>query len=287
VKPARFEYLAPASLDEAVAYLAEYGPDAKVLAGGQSLLPILAMRLSRFDYLIDLNRLGELDFINHTCDRLVIGAMTREARVGADATICRHVPVLSAATRFIGHFQIRNRGTLGGSIAHADPAAEYPAVAMALDATMSVVGPQGSRVIPAAEFFEGFMTTSLHDDEILQSVSFPVWAEGSGFAVREFSRRAGDFAIVGAIAGMRIVDDAIDQAALCLFGVGSSPHRALDLEAELAGCPIGEFDPVDAGRRAVAGLEPPSDIHASSTFRIRFGADLAGRVLADAMKAAG
>jgi aerobic carbon-monoxide dehydrogenase medium subunit len=286
MKPAPFDYLAPTTLDEAVAGLAEFGPDAKALAGGQSLLPILAMRLSRFSHLIDLNRVRELDFISSGDGEVVVGAMTREARVGTDPSVARNVPMLAAATRFIGHFQIRNRGTLGGSIAHADPAAEYPAVALALDATMDLAGPAGSRTVTARDFFVGFMTTALADDELLCAVRFPVWGPGSGFGVREFSRRSGDFALAGAMAGVQVTDGVVTRAALCLFGMGLLPHRADALEAELVGSSIGDLDAVAAGKRATAGLKPPSDIHASSSLRLRVGADLAAHALADALEAA-
>jgi carbon-monoxide dehydrogenase medium subunit len=286
MKPAPFDYLAPTSLADAVEALGSYGADAKVLAGGQSLVPVMAMRLSRFDHLIDLNRIPELDFVRHDETAVVIGAMTRESRVGADTTIAENVPLLTDATQYIGHFQIRNRGTLGGSLAHADPAAEYPAVAMALDATMHLVGPDGSRSVSAEGFFLGPMMCCVEDEELLHSVSFPVWGAGSGFSVQEFARRAGDFATAGVAVGIRVADGNVDKASIAFFGMASSPVRARELEAELVGQKAMDLDFEELGNQAVAHLEPPDDIHASSSLRRRIGAQLAHRALSSAVKEA-
>jgi carbon-monoxide dehydrogenase medium subunit len=284
MKPAPFDYVAPTSLEEAVATMQQLGMDAKVLAGGQSLMPVLAMRLSRFDYLVDLNRVGELAFITSDADSVTVGAMTREATVGADLTVARLAPLLTQATKHIGHFQIRNRGTLGGSIAHADPSAEYPAVTMTLDATMNVAGPDGIREVAAADFFAGSMMSSLEDEEILQSVRFPTWGGDSRFAVREFARRAGDFATAGVAAGLQLNEGVIERVAIGFFGMGPTPTRAHDLEKELVGQRVAELDLVAVGHQAVLGLEPPSDIHATSAFRLRVGADLVRSALTDCIE---
>ncbi|MGX7680127.1 FAD binding domain-containing protein [Jatrophihabitans sp. DSM 45814] len=296
MKPAPFEYLAPESVAEAVAALSEYGFDAKLLAGGQSLVPVMAMRLSRFDYLIDLNRTAGLDFIEvaagtdgGTADNVVIGAMTREARVGSDPTIARAVPLLHEATKLIGHFQIRNRGTLGGSIAHADPAAEYPAVALALDASMNITGPGGTRTVPAADFFFGPMMNSLEEDELLESVNFPVWGDDSRWSIREFARRAGDFATAGVATGVQLSAGdpdiaVIEKVAIAFFGMGSVPTRPRELETSLIGRRVSELDLAEIGRQAVEDLEPPSDIHASSAFRLRVGADLVRQTLVNCLE---
>ena len=284
MKPAPFDYVAPSSLEEAVSTMQQLGMDAKVLAGGQSLMPVLAMRLSRFEYLVDLNRVSELAFITADADSVTVGAMTREATVGADPTVARLAPLLTQATKHIGHFQIRNRGTLGGSIAHADPSAEYPAVAMALDATMNVAGPDGIREVAAADFFAGSMMSSLEDEEILQSVRFPTWGGDSRFAVREFARRAGDFATAGVAAGLRLQDGVIDKVAIGFFGMGPTPTRASELEAELVGQRVADLDLTAVGHQAVAGLEPPGDIHATSAFRLRVGADLVRSALTDCIE---
>ena len=184
MKPAPFEYHAPDSTKEAVDLLAELGDGAKVIAGGQSLVPVLAMRLAVFDHLVDIRRIEALRGIEERGDSVWIGAGTTEARIGASELIARRLPLLSRATPLIGHFQIRNRGTIGGSLAHADASAEYPAVALALDATIEALSPRGQRTIPAAEFFTGIWTTALEPHELLTGVSFPSTgrrAEGRGF----------------------------------------------------------------------------------------------------------
>ena len=282
MKPAPFLYEAPTSLSEAVDCLAGYGDEAKVLAGGQSLVPVLALRLARFEALVDLNGVDELAFIRQDDGHVVVGAMTRQATIEVDPLVLRSMPVLAAATRHIGHFQIRNRGTLGGSIAHGDPAAEYPAVVVALDATISVVGPSGRRQIAAADCYDGPMTTTLADDEILESVAFPVWGAGSGFAVREMARREGDFATAGVVAGVTIEDGRVSRAAVALFGMGPTPIRARALEGQLVGIEASAIDLTEIGRAAVADIDPPSDVHATGLYRRR----VASRLVADALQSA-
>jgi carbon-monoxide dehydrogenase medium subunit len=279
-------YEQPTTLDEAVDCLAGYGDEAKVLAGGQSLVPLLALRLSRFEALVDLNRVDELAYIREDDGFVVVGAMTRQASIETDPLIRRSVPVLSAATRLIGHFQIRNRGTLGGSVAHADPAAEYPAVVVALDATITAVGPGGRRVIRADACYDGPMTTTLADDEILESVAFPVWGQGSGFAVRERARREGDFATAGVVAGVTVADGRIIRAALAFFGMGPIPVRAHDVESQLVGTERGSADFTEIGESAVAHLDPPSDVHASAQYRRRVAARLVTSALSSALEEA-
>ncbi len=199
MKPAPFDYHAPTTVDEVVALLHEHGDEAKVLAGGQSLIPMLNLRLARFATLVDIGRVASLRRLERVNGHVVVGSMVRQRELEA----C-DVALLAAATPLIGHFQIRNRGTLGGSIAHADPAAEYPAVALALDAELDIAGPAGARTVPAAEFFVGTWETALADDEVLVAVRFPVWGEGSGFSVEEVARRHGDFAIAGCACGVEV-----------------------------------------------------------------------------------
>jgi carbon-monoxide dehydrogenase medium subunit len=175
MKPSGFDYHAPESIDEAVALLAQLGDGAKVLAGGQSLVPMISLRLAYFDHLVDIGRIDALRGIHAEADAIVIGATTVDAAVEHDAEVAARVPLLARATPFVGHFQIRNRGTLGGSIAHADPAAEYPAIALALDAELEAVSPRGRRSIHAGAFFDGFWTTALAPDELLVGVRFPSW----------------------------------------------------------------------------------------------------------------
>ena len=279
MKPASFEYHAPDTTGEASTLLAELGEEAKVLAGGQSLIPMLALRLAGFDHLVDVGRIAEMKGIERGQGSVRIGAATTQAMVGASAEVASGVPLLARSTPLIGHFQIRNRGTLGGSIAHADPAAEYPAVALALDADMEVVSTRGGRTIAAADFFEGLWTTAIEPDELLVGVSFPVWTGRCGFAVEEFARRHGDFAIAGAAIGLELDPDGlIRRTGIGLIGMGSTPRRATAAELELEGSAIAEVDPDEVGRLAMAGLESVlDDQHGSAAYRRRVGAAMVAR----------
>jgi len=279
VKPAPFEYHAPNTVADAANLLAELGDGAKVLSGGQSLVPMLALRLAVFEHLVDIGRIAELSGIERRNGALWIGAGTTQATVEASALVASEVPLLAVATPLIGHFQIRSRGTLGGSIAHADPAAEYPAVALALDATMEVVSPRGRRTIEARDFFAGLWSTSMEPDELLVGVSFPIWGGRSGFAVEEFARRHGDFAIAGAAIGIELdAGDRIRRCTLGLIGLGSTPERARTVEAELAGRPVTAVEPDEVGRHVMAALRSvPSDLHGSAAYRKRVGAAMVAR----------
>src|SRR5579872_7440135 len=225
-----FEYEAPATIAGAVDLLAEYTDEASVLAGGQSLIPLLALRLARPAVLIDINGVGELAGISATDGRVAIGAMTREYVAEDSATVGDTVPLLAAALPLIGHEAIRSRGTIGGSLAHADPAAELPAVALALDAEFVVRGRAGERAIPAADWFEGYLATSRRPDELLTEVRFPAAAPGTGVAFLEVARRHGDFAIVGLAASLTLADGVISDARLAFSGVADVPVRATDAE---------------------------------------------------------
>ena len=279
MKPAPFEYHAPETTADAANLLAELGDEAKVLAGGQSLVPMLALRLAVFEHLVDIGRIAELQGIERRDDALWVGAGTTQAGIETSAEVASAVPLLTKVTPLIGHFQIRNRGTVGGSIAHADPAAEYPAVALALDATVEVVSAKGGRAIRARDFFDGLWTTTMEPDEILAGVSFPIWSGRCGFAVEEFARRHGDFAIAGAVVGVELDgSDRIRRCAIGLIGLGSSPERAEAAETELTGRPIADVDPEDLGRLAMSGLESvPADLHGSAQFRTRVGAAMVTR----------
>jgi carbon-monoxide dehydrogenase medium subunit len=286
VKPASFAYEAPTTLREAAALLSEHGPDAKLIAGGQSLVPVLALRLARFDTLVDLNGVDELDYVRHADGNLVVGAMTRQATIESDRLVARYAPVLARATRHIGHFQIRNRGTIGGSISHADPAAEYPAVALAMDAVMHVTSKNGSRTARAVDFFTGPMTSEMAEDEILDSISFPVWSPGSGFSVQEVARREGDFAAAGVVAGVTVEDGIVSRAGVALFGVAGTPTRTSAAEATLTGQPVGSLDLTEIGRLALADVDAVADIHASVRYRTQVGARLVTKALAEAISEA-
>ena len=284
MKPAPFEYHRPATPEEAVGLLAELGDEAKLLAGGQSLIPMLALRLTAFAHLVDIGRVEGLRGIERTNASLRIGAATTQAAIERSAEVAAAAPLLARATPFIGHFQIRNRGTIGGSLAHADPAAEYPAVALALDAELEVLGPAGRRTVAAADFFTGLWSTAVDDDELLTAVSFPVWSGRCGFAIREFARRHGDVAIAGAAVAVELdADDRIVRCGIGLLGLGSTPERATAAESAATGTSVDEVDPVEVGRQAVAGLPSiPSDLHGSAAYRRRVGA----ATVADAWAAA-
>ena len=288
MKPSRFDYHAPETVVEAATILAELGENAKLLAGGQSLIPMLALRLAVFDHLVDIGRIGALKGIERRNGSLWVGAGTTETAVGASVEVATAVPLLARATPFIGHFQIRNRGTLGGSIAHADPAAEYPAVAVALDADMEVVSPRGRRSISARDFFDGVWSTSLRPDEVLAGVSFPVWTGRCGFAVEEFARRQGDFAIAGAALGVELDgNDRVLRCAIGLIGLGSTPERAEDAEAALIGELVTGVDPDEVGRLAVANLDSiPFDLHGSADYRRHIGGVMVARAWAAAREEA-
>lgn len=286
MKPAPFDYHAPTTLDDAVGLLREHGDDAKVLAGGQSLVPILAMRLARFDALVDLGRVDALRGIQRSNGDVSVGAMTTQATIERDPTIAAHVPLLAKAARLIGHFQIRNRGTVGGSIAHADPAAELPAVTLALDAALDVAGPEGMRTVPAADFFVSTFMTALEPADVLTAIRFPVWGAGSGFAVEEVARRYGDFALAGVACAVQVERGNVGRVAIAMFGMGSTPVRAATAEAAAVGTPVDALDVDELGRVAVQDLDPPSDIHASRAYRHKVGAVLVGRALRRAVEEA-
>jgi carbon-monoxide dehydrogenase medium subunit len=288
VKPAPFEYHAPESTKEAVDLLTELGDGAKLIAGGQSLVPVLAMRLAVFDHLIDIRRITALRGIEERGDSLWIGAATTEAEIGRSALIARRLPLLSRATPLIGHFQIRNRGTIGGSLAHADAAAEYPAVALALDATVETLSPRGQREIPAAEFFTGIWTTALEPDELLTGVSFPAATGRQGFAIEEFARRPGDFAVAGAAVAVGLDPGGrISASGIGLFGLGPTVLRAAAAETAVAGIAAGDIDPAEVGRAAMADLDAvPSDLHGSASYRKKVGAAMVARAWEQAVKEA-
>jgi carbon-monoxide dehydrogenase medium subunit len=281
------EYEAPKTVSEALESLAEYQDEASVLAGGQSLIPLLALRLARPAVLIDINGIADLAGVSADDGRVTIGAMTREYVAEESATIADAVPLLAAALPLIGHEAIRSRGTVGGSLAHADPAAELPAVARALDAEFVVRSASGERVVPAADWFEGYLTTSRHVEELLVEVRFPAAGPGTGISFQEVARRHGDFAIVGLAVSLTLSGGAITDARLAFAGVSDVPVRAVDAEALLVGeSPSAElFDEV--ARRATVDLDPPGDLHGSPDYRKKVAGALVRRGLRAAADNAG
>ena len=284
MKPAPFDYHRPDSIAEATQLLGELGDEAKLLAGGQSLVPMLSLRLAFFDHLIDISRLTEIQGIDESPESVYVGAGTTEAAVETHTGIAGSVPLLARSTPYIGHFQIRNRGTVGGSIAHADPAGEYPAVALALDAELDCASTRGQRTIPAADYFTGLWATAMDPDEMLVGIRFPIWNGRSGFAVEEFARRHGDFAIAGAVVGVRLDgDDRVQRCAIGLLGLGSTPLRASGAEGEAVGRPSSEIDANELGAQAMTGLEDvPSDLQGSAAYRRRVGAAMVARAFESA-----
>ncbi|MGH3676403.1 MAG: FAD binding domain-containing protein [Mycobacterium sp.] len=288
MKAAAFAYHRPDTVAEAVQMLGEFGEDAKILAGGQSLVPMLAMRLTYFENIIDISRITELQNIELRGEDLWIAAGTPHVLVGMDDEVADSVPLLTLSTPYIGHFQIRTRGTLGGAIAHADPAAEYAAVALALDATMEATSSRGPREIPASEFFTGLWETSLQPDEILTAVRFPVWGGRSGYGVEEFARRHGDFAIAGATVAVQLDgDDRVARCGIGLLGLGSTPLRGSAAEDAVLGRPANDIDADEVGRLAMSGLSDiPADLQGSADYRSRVAAAMVARAWTGAVREA-
>ena len=281
-----FDYEAPETVAAAVDLLAEHQDEASVLAGGQSLIPLLALRLARPAVLIDINGVQELSGLSAADGWLTVGAMTREYVAEESATVGDAVPLLAAALPLIGHEAIRNRGTIGGSLAHADPAAELPAVALALDAVFVVRGQRGERFIPAADWFEGYLTTARRPDELLVEVRFPTAGPGTGSSFLEIARRHGDFAMVGLATSLTLADGAISDARLAFAGLSDVPVRATAAEDLLVGGQPSDDLFAAAARLATAGLEPPSDLHGSAEYRKKVAAVLVRRGLRAAVGSA-
>ncbi|HET6910872.1 MAG TPA: xanthine dehydrogenase family protein subunit M [Mycobacteriales bacterium] len=282
-----FEYVVPTSVDEALALLAEHGDDANVLAGGQSLIPLLALRLARPAVLIDINRVGGLDGLSATNGQVYAGALTREYAAEESSVVADGVPLLAAALPFIGHEAIRSRGTIGGSLAHADPAGELPAVACALDAEFVVRSSSGERVVASADWFEGYLSTARQADELLTEVRFPKATAATGVSFDEVARRHGDFAIVALATSLTIDGGAISDARLAFAGASDVPVRASKAEQMLAGQKPSTELFAEAAQQAAADLDPPADLHGTADYRKKVAAALVRRGLEAAADAAG
>jgi CO/xanthine dehydrogenase FAD-binding subunit len=290
MKPAPFQYYAPSSLREALELLAEHGCYGKLLAGGQSLVPAMNFRLAQPSVLIDLNNVSELAYL-HAAPRggLAIGAMTRQRTLERSALVAENAPLVHATMPYIAHVQIRNRGTLGGSLAHADPAAELPAVMLALDADFHLASVRGRRMVPAVAFYQGLFTTALEPDEMLVQIDVPAPPPRSGWSIQEFARRHGDYAIVGVVANVQV-----DQSGRCCaaklvyLSVGEGPTSAATAAAGLLGqTPGAETVRSAAAVAAHEDIEPQGDIHASAAYRRHLAEVLARRALAEAFARAG
>lgn len=285
MKPPAFDYAAPATLAEALALLDANVDGAKLLAGGQSLVPVLNLRLASPSMLIDLNRIAGLSGLSRAEDgALVAGAMTRHRMFEVGELARESHPLLSHAMTYVAHAQIRNRGTIGGSLCHADPAAEWPALCLACEAEMTLANTQGSRVVPAVEFSQGVYTTALAANEILTTVRFPVWPHGRRWAFQELSRRRGDFAIVGVIALVDLDEQEVcTRARVVVFGAGDAPVAAVDAAARVVGQRIEPPAAVAAARTARAQVQTRSDHHASADYRSELVEVLTRRALLQAV----
>jgi CO/xanthine dehydrogenase FAD-binding subunit len=269
VKPPPFEYQDPRSLDDAMGLLAEHGEEGKILAGDQSLVPLLNFRLAQPSVLIDVNRVSELSYLRRRDGRLQIGALCRQSRLEQSPVTQENWGLLTEALGLVAHQQIRNRGTVGGSAAHADPAAELPVALTALLARFKARSARGDRVIDADDFFVTHLTTALEPDELLVEVEVPPMPEGAGFAFEEYSRRHGDFALGGAAVLVASNGGGVTEARIALLGAADTPLRAREAEDALRGQKLDEGVAAEAAKRAVRDIEPTGDIHGSSSYRKR------------------
>ncbi|MBB4260561.1 MULTISPECIES: xanthine dehydrogenase family protein subunit M [unclassified Bradyrhizobium] len=279
MKPPPFEYLAVDSVQAATAALAEANGDGKLLAGGQSLLPMLNFRLLRPSVLIDINRISDLSYIRDEGGHIRIGALTRHRIVEVSDLVATHLPVLSEAMGYVAHLAIRNRGTIGGSLSHADPAAELPMMSMLLDAELELASAEGSRTVKAADFFVGALTTDLAEGEMLVSVSFPKCRAGVGYAFEEVARRSGDFALACVAICLERDGDRISSARVGMMGVGETPMRASEAEALLVSRPFDDALVSDAVSAIRIAVEPNTDLHASADYRRHLVGVLAERAI--------
>jgi carbon-monoxide dehydrogenase medium subunit len=286
MKPAAFDYIAADSIAMAVAALAQAGDDGKIIAGGQSLVPMLNFRMLRPSILVDINRIAGLDVIAETSEAIHVGALTRHYQLETSPLIARHLPVLSCAMTHVAHLAIRNRGTIGGSLAHADPAAELPMMALLLDAELRIASVAGERTIAARDFFLGALTVDLAAGEIVTDVVLPKLPARTGWGFEEVARRHGDFALAAVAATLTVSDGAIEQARIALTGIGPTALRATAAEGLL----IGQALEPDLSQRAIdavrAKIEPETDLHASSDYRRHLAGVLTGRALAAAWRRA-
>jgi carbon-monoxide dehydrogenase medium subunit len=286
MKPPAFDYIAVTSIDTAVAALAEAGGEAKIIAGGQSLVPMLNFRLIRPSVLVDINGIADLAYIEETGSDVRVGALTRHYQLETSSLIARHFPVLSCAMTHVAHLAIRNRGTIGGSLSHADPAAELPMLALLLDTEFQIASASGTRTIAARDFFLDALTVDLGAAEILTGITLPKLPPRTGWGFEEVARRHGDFALTAVAATVTASGGAIKEARIALTGVGPTPVRAAAAEALLAGHALED----GLTRRAIAAvraaIKPDSDLHASADYRRHLAGVLTGRALAAAWRRA-
>jgi len=283
MKPAPFDYVAPGTIDEACTVLAQAGGGATVLAGGQTLMPLLNLRMSQPFIVVDITRIAELQGIRRADGCTRIGPVTRQCELIASEVLTRDLPVLVQAVRHVGHHQTRNRGTVGGSIALGEPAAELPAAAVALGATIEVRSTRGTRRIPAAEFYLGPYMTALEADELVTGITFPDWPPGHVTLFRELAQRPGDFALVGMVGALALEGGRIARAGIAWFGMGPTPIRAQAAEQMLLGQLPAAIDAQGVAERAVADTAPFDDLRASADYRRTVGKRIFAGTLREAL----
>jgi CO/xanthine dehydrogenase FAD-binding subunit len=282
MKPAKFEYIAPTTLDAAVEALAAADGEGKVLAGGQSLLPLLNFRMARPAVLVDLNGIKDLSFIELRDDSVAIGAMTRHREIEHSPLIASRLPVMSAAMRHVAHLAIRNRGTIGGSLSHADPAAELPMMAMFYGASLAVQGPAGRRTIAAKDFFIDALTNCLEPEDIVVEIKFPI-LQHDGWAFEEVARRFGDFALASIAVSIRRGESGIEDARVAVMGVADTPLRLDGVEKQLSEIEVDDRTPDRFSELVTSSVAPNSDLHASAEYRKHLLGELAKRAIRTAL----
>jgi aerobic carbon-monoxide dehydrogenase medium subunit len=283
VIPAAFEYERAESVDHAVGLLGQHGDEAKLIAGGHSLLPLMKLRLARPSVLVDIDRLSDLEYVREAGDRIEIGALTRIADVAANPLLAEHNPLVAYAAAQVGDPQVRHRATMGGSLAHGDPASDPPTVMLTLDAELVVRGPSGERTVPASGFFKSLFETELDPQEVLTAVRVPKFAPGTGWSYLKFHRRALDWAIVGVAAVVERSDGQIAKAAVGLTNMGGTPLRASGVEQALAGAEASEQAIASAADHAPEGTDPVTDTNASAEYRTELSKVLVRRAIQEAL----
>jgi carbon-monoxide dehydrogenase medium subunit len=285
MKPARFDYVAPTTVDAAIEALRAANGEGKILAGGQSLLPLLNFRMARPVVLVDLNGIKELSFIELRGDRIAIGALTRHREIEQSPLIASKLPVMAAAMRHVAHLAIRNRGTIGGSLSHADPAAELPMLSLFYDATLSVQGPSGRRTIAAKDFFVDALTNCLEPEEIVVEIEFPI-LQHDGWAFEELARRFGDFALSSIAVSVRRSGARIEDARVAVMGVADTPLRLREVETQLGDIKINDQTPDRFSELVTSSVSANGDLHASAEYRQHLLGQLARRAMQTALMAA-
>lgn len=282
MKPASFDYVRAESAEHAVQALAAAGGDGKVIAGGQSLMPMMNFRLVKPSVLVDINRIPGLDAVQMRGDRLALGALVRHRMTATDVLVAQHIPVLHHAMKHVAHLTVRNRGTFCGSVCHADPAAEMPMMSLLLNGIVHIVSPRGDRTLAAQDFFVGSLVTALEPDELVTEIELDMLPAGTGWGFEEFARRHGDYALAAVVVTMQRRDGVASDVRVALMGVGEMPMRVPQIEAMLEGCAI-DAKLIDEAVGALrTELEPNSDLNASADYRRHLAGVLARRAMTDA-----